>query len=62
MFLSDTLAIPKQNMGAALVDLLGGMMDFNMMDAFWNGFGDGFNFGAHKFEWCEGSRNTERTN
>ena len=44
-------------LGAALVDLLGGEMDFNTA----NGFGDWVNFGTRKYERRRGSRVAERT-
>ena len=44
-------------LGAALVDLLDGVMDFNTAD----GFGDWVEFGARECEGLRGSKDAERT-
>ena len=46
-------------LGATLVDLLGGVTDFNTADGF--GFGDWVDFGARECEGLRGSRGAERT-
>ena len=48
-------------LGAALADLLGGVMDFSTVDAFGMVFGDWFDFGARELEWRMGSMGAERT-
>ena len=44
-------------LGAALVSLLGGVMNFNTAD----GFGDWVDFGTRECEGLRGSRGAERT-